>query len=308
MSFTALFTAMASMFAAMAVGFAGARLRLIDEDFDKKLTKLLLTMIHPCMILSSVMGVQHLLTNGQVFKLFGVGALCYAALIPLSWLLVRLLRVPAGDRGTYRYMLVFSNLGYMGYPLVEALFGADARFHMTIFVLLFQLVNFTYGIHLLSEGEHRFRFGLEFFRRPSVLAAFAAVVIYLIDLPIPDVVTSVFQYVGAMATPLSMVILGCSLAFIPVHTLFGSGRIYALVAVKLLLIPAAAGLLLRYLLPDPLLLGIATISLSTPIAANATILALAYGGNQKLASSGVFLSTIFSIFTIPAIMWLLFLR
>lgn len=94
MKITLLLGTMSSLFSALAVGFLGAKLKLIDQDFNRKLSKLLLTLIHPCMILSSVLDKERLLSNGQMLWLIGLAVGCYIVLIPLSALLVRLLRIP----------------------------------------------------------------------------------------------------------------------------------------------------------------------------------------------------------------------
>jgi len=303
-----LFQTMLSLFAAMAVGFFGSKLGLIDQDFNRKLTSLLLTLLHPCLIFSSVMGEEHLLTNLQVLELSAIAAGCYAVLIPLSSLLVRALRAPKNDWGTYRFMLVFSNIGFTGYPVVRALFGDEAMFHVTIFVLMFQLVVFSFGVHLISDGSGPFRLDWKVLLRPLVLTSLAAMAIYLLDLQFPAGLSGAVAYVGDMTSPLSMVIIGCSLAAVPVREVLGNWRIYALTAVKLIALPLLGYLILRPLLGSSLELNVATVILAMPVATNVTILALAYGGNQRLASAGVFVSTLLSLFTIPAILWLIFLR
>lgn len=307
MSITALFGVMSSLLAAMAAGFLGAKLRIIDQDFNKRLSGLLLTLIHPCMILSSVLGKERALSGGQLAVLFAVGAGYYFIMIPVSSLFVRILRAPREDWGTYRYMLMFSNIGFMGYPIARTLLGPEAEFHVTVFVLLFQFFSYSYGIHLMSNGEH-FRLDLGLLRRPLVWAAIAALFLYLTGLELPDFLSGMVQYVGGISTPLSMIIIGCSLAAVSWKEIFGNFRIYALSLTKLVLVPVLGFLLLRPLLKDPLLLGTTAVMLAMPAGTTAASLALAYSGNQKLASSGVFLSTILSLFSIPVILWLLFLK
>ena len=308
MKITLLLVTMSSLFSTLAIGFFGAKLGLIDQDFNRKLSKLLLTLIHPCMILSSVLDKEHLLSGGQMMRLGGLAVGCYIVLIPLSALLVRMLRIPKADWGTYRFMLVFSNIGFMGYPVAEALFGPDSAFHVTIFVLIFQFVAYSVGVNLMSDGEKPFRFDIKILLRPLVITALLALVIYLTGFHIPAVLGGMISYVGRISTPLSMVIIGCSLAAIPLGEVMGNWRIYVLAGIKMAAIPIMANLLLRPFLREPMLLAVTTVMLSMPVGTTATTMALAYGGNEKVASSGVFVTTILSLFTIPAILWLLFLR
>lgn len=308
MKITLLLNTMSSLFAALIVGFLGARWKLIDQNFNKKLSRLLLTLIHPCMILSSVLGREHLLSAGQILRLGGLAAGCYVVLIPLSALLVRLSGAPKEDWGTYRFMLVFSNVGFMGYPVAEALFGPDSAFHVTVFVLVFQFAAYSAGVNLMSDGASPMRFQWEIFRRPLVVTALVALVIYLAGFQVPAALGNMISYVGGISTPLSMVIIGCSLAAIPLGQIVGNWRIYALTGVKMMVIPMTVCLLLRPFLREPLLLEVTTVMLSMPVGTTATTMALSYNGNERLASSGVFVTTILSLFTIPAILWLLFLK
>ena len=306
MSIAALLRTMVSLFAAIAVGFAGAKLGFLDGSFNRQLTKLVIYLVHPLMVLASVLNKEHLLSNGQVLELIGIAVVCYGVMIPLSLLAVRLLRIPPADRGTCRFMLIFANVGFMGYPVVQALFGPDSSFYVTIYVLIFQLVVYTYGVHLLSDGTRPFRLQWRYFARPMVIAALAALVIYLLDLRMPETVANVASYIGNLSTPLSMIVIGCSLASIPMKQVFANPRIYGLAAWKLILFPLLAFAVAKPFISNPLLLGIITVTSAMPAATNATMLSVEYGGNQELASSGVFVSTILSMVTIPAIMWLLF--
>lgn len=308
MKITLLLDTMSSLFAALAVGFFGAKLKLIDHDFNRKLSTLLLTLIHPCMILSSVLDKERLLSVGQLLRLGALAVGCYVVLIPVSALLVRVLRAPKEDWGTYRFMLVFSNIGFMGYPVAETLFGPDSAFHVSVFVLVFQFVAYSVGVNLISDGASPFRFDIKILTRPLVIAALLALVIYMSGFHVPETHCGMISYVGRISTPLSMVIIGCSLAAIPLGQLVGNWRIYAVVGIKMAVIPILVYLVLRPFLRDVLTLGVTTVMLSMPAGATTTTMALTYGGNEKLASSGVFITTILSLLTIPAILWLLFLR
>ena len=141
-----------------------------------------------------------------------------------------------------------------------------------------------------------------------MITALLALVIYITGYRIPAALSGMISYVGRVSTPLSMMIIGCSLAAIPLGQVVGNWRVYVLAGIKMIAIPLAACLLMRPFLREPMLLEITTVMLSMPVGTTATTMALAYGGNEKLASSGVFVTTILSLLTIPAILWLLFLQ
>ena len=121
---------------------------------------------------------ERLLSIGQTLRLMGLIALLYAALIGLSFPIARLLRVKEREAGLYRFMFIFGNIGFLGYPVVESLLGYQATFYVTLAVLAFQLLCWSYGVSLI-EGQARFHFQWKILRQPCVAASLAAVVIYL---------------------------------------------------------------------------------------------------------------------------------
>jgi len=306
MNISALFTRMIVLFATMGIGYTITKLGLMDTAFNQKLTKIVLNVTMPMMFLSSVINVEHVLTNHDVLVLTLVAAGCYAFLILVSLLLPTLLHVSSRDGGTYRFMYIFSNIGFMGYPVVQSIFGSDANFYVTIFVLFFNLLVFTIGVTLIRGGQEKLRFSWAMFRKPAIVAALASYLLYLLNLHLPPVVADIVSYTGDLTSPLSMLILGCSLAFIPLGPMFRNAKLYLTLALKMIATPLLVYFMLHRFVHNELLLGVVVTMLSMPVATNSTMFALEYGGDEQLASSGVFVSTILSIFSIPAIIWLLF--
>ena len=232
------------MFFAMGVGFLGGKADVLGEDENKMLSSLVVNITNPLQIVASVMVGERLLTNGQVLQLTGVNFACYFLLIGLGWLLVRAMRAPEKDARIYVFLLVFSNVGYLGYPLAEALLGASARFCISIFVLGFQIFCWTYGVYLL-DGSSKFRLSWDILRCPCVIAALVAYALYFSALRVPAIVGQMVDYVGNLTSPMAMLIIGSALAKLSLRTVFGDWRVYVLCAVKLVAIPLGLWVLLR---------------------------------------------------------------
>lgn len=305
MDIPALFEKMLSLFCVLVAGFVCGKLGVMTEDTNRHLSRLVANLTNPMLMLSSVMTGERLMTNGEVLELTLVAAGCYAFLIATSFAVPKLLRVAPGEKGLYRFMYIFSNLGYLGYPIVRALFGAGAMFHMTIFVLVFQFVCWSYGAQIVGGGG-RFRLSWSLLKRPSIAGALLAYGIYLSGIQFPAIVADVTSTVGEVTSPLAMLIIGCALAQCPLKAVFGRWQVYALAAVKMLLVPTAAFFALRPFLRSELLLGVTVVALAMPVATNATILSYEYHADEKLAASGVFLTTLLSVVTLPALMLALF--
>ena len=169
---------MVMLFFCMACGFCAAKGGVMDTQSNKKLSALVVNVANPMQILASALTGERLLSTGQTLRLAGLIALIYLALIALSFPAVRLLRVRDAERGLYRFMFIFSNTGFLGYPVVESLLGSGAAFYVTLFVLFFQLFCWSYGASLM-RGAARFRFQWKVLRQPCVAASLAAFAVYL---------------------------------------------------------------------------------------------------------------------------------
>ena len=305
MDILALCRKMVILFFCMATGFAAAKGGAMDLQSNKKLSALVVNIANPMQILASALTGEHLLSNGETLRLAGLIMLIYPMLIALSFPAAKVLRVKGSEAGLYRFMFIFSNTGFLGYPIVESLLGYQATFYVTLFVLFFQLFCWSYGASLI-RGEARFRFQWQVLRQPCVAASLAALVIYLSGWQPPALLHQTVKYVGDITSPVVMLIVGCSLAQMRFKQIFGSWRIYALSALKLAAVPLLAYAVLRHVLTNEFALCVLTVLLCMPIATNTTILSYQYGADETAASSGVFVSTLLSLLTIPLMMKLLF--
>ena len=313
MNISALFSQMLVLFGILLIGFFTAKRGILNADMNKHLSTLVCMLTNPLQVLASVLSGVHPIENLRVLQMTGVAAAMFAALILISLLLPRALRIKNPlDAGIYRYLLVFSNIGFMGYPVVEALFGAEYRFYATIFVMVFQLVCWSYGVSLIS-GQ-RMQLSWSVLRRPTIVTALLAFVLYFADIrPLYDafpagmtVVYRIVDGIGGLTSPIAMLIIGASLAQMPLRAVFNRWRIYVLAAVKMIVLPVLTWLALRGVMRDAKLFGVLIVMLSMPSATNATIMSYQFGGDEKLASAGVFVTTLLSVATIPLVMYLLF--
>ena len=255
--------------------------------------------------LSSVMGKERLMSNRQVLALTGISFALILSCMLVSRVVVRLLHAEEKDRGLLRFLFSFCNISYIGYPVVQSLFGMDASFYVTVLVLCSQLIMWSYGIHLVS-GHGKFRWQWSILKNHCLIASSTAYIIYLTGLKVPNVLASACSFLGQTTSPLIMLITGSALALMPLKNVFTNGRLYAMYAIKLVVLPVCAYFLLRNVLSDGLLLGVIITFLCIPSATNATNIAYLYGGNHELASSGVMLSTLLSMLTMPVLLHLLF--
>jgi predicted permease len=304
MDMSTVFTQMAVLFLVMALGYIGNKTKVLNAGSNKLLSALILNITGPCTILSSVMDGSVMASGREalVFTLLILAALALAYLI--SWPLPRLLRVPGGDVGMVRFLLMFGNIGFMGYPVVQALYGNGGLFYVTLFNIPFNILLFSVGIILIAgkKGKPDFRLLLT----PTLISSVLAVLIFAFQFQMPKIIVGTVSLVGNITSPGAMLVIGSTLAAIPFRDVFREKRLYPVALVKLIVIPAVIWLVLHFFVADQTTLGILIVESAMPTAAAATMLSLQYGGNDGLAAKGVFLTTLFSVVTIPLLLSVLF--
>ena len=303
MSFLDTLSEMLVLLFAIAAGFLANRMGILGGGTDKKISRLLLAITLPSMILGSVCTGEALPEAGVVLGTLGVAAVFY--LLEFAFVLAAppLLGGTPGQKGVWRYTLAFPNVAFIGYPVVSALFGPEALFYAVILVLPFNLMTFTLGPLMLTGAK---RFSLRQMFSPCVVSALLALILALGRLRPPAMVGEALEFVGNVTVPLSLLFVGSLLAGIPLGRMLASPRLWILTAVRLLALPGALCFLLRWMGTDPLILGVAVIQMAMPAAVNGSLLCMEYGGDAECMAQITFVSTLASIVTIPIIAALLF--
>lgn len=303
MSFLDTLSEMLVLLFAIAAGFLANRLGILGGETDKKISKLLLTLTLPAMILGSVCTGDALPEPSVVLGTLGVALVFYLLEFAFVLAVPHLLGGTPGQKGVWRYTLAFPNVAFIGYPVVSALFGPEALFYAVILVLPFNLMTFTLGPLLLAGAK---RFSLRQMLSPCVAASLLALVLALARLRPPAVIGEALDFVGGVTVPLSLLFVGSLLAGMPLGRMLASPRLWILTALRLLVLPAALCFLLRRMGTDALILGVAVTQMAMPAAVNGSLLCMEYGGDAECMAQVTFVSTLASIVTIPILAALLF--
>ena len=200
-------------------------------------------------------------------------------------------------------MTIFSNVGFMGYPVVQSIFGSGAIFYVSIIVMIFNFMSYTVGVSLMS-GD-RIQFDAKVLINPGMVAAITAILIFLLKIPVHPVIGQFTGMLGNTTSPLAMVVIGMALSKIPLAKIFSEGRMISFTLIKQIIVPVLAWLILKNIIADPYILGILIVVIAMPVAATSVIFATQYKKDMDLATRGVFISTALSMFTIPLISMIL---
>ena len=352
------------MFLMMAVGYLCYRRQILTEEVSRKVSAIVVNVANPCMILSSALTDQQM-QGKELVQTLAIVVMMYAFLLAMAQLLPGILRIQKESRGAYAAMTVFANIGFMGFPVLAAMYGNGALLYGAVFQIPFNILIYTYGVAVLTrkqgacvkaepdvkaevdvkaepdvkaevdvktesngktgkrqdaqgitaavngksenkqsnnEQQGKLQGTLEIVKKIfniGVIACIAAMLLYFLQIPVPSFLQAFITNLGNLTAPLSMMIIGASLAQMPLKELFLDKKLLLFSLVKLLLLPAVWMIMVNRVAEQEILRGVCLVMMATPAGSMTAMLAQQYGGDYETASRGVALTTVLSVITMP---------
>lgn len=296
------FQEIVTLFVIVGVGYAAKKLRFMNDEFDRMLSKLVINIALPGMILGSVLTATELPTRTEVWLCLGLSVASNLVMFAVAYAFTLLMRIPDGHRGVYRFMLCFGNVGFIGYPVLSAVFGPDALVYAAVFNLPFNFFVFTVGAWFLTQdtdGDVKVQTTWRTFVTPVMLSCVAAVLLTLGGIHYAPILGDALSTLGSITTPAALLIIGSSLANLPVHDLIGGPRLWTCSVFRLLVMPAIIWAVFHAFVPAGLMFSVAVVLAGMPVATNGTMLCYQYGGNSRVMAQGTFVTTVLAIASIP---------
>lgn len=290
------------LFLIIIVGLYARKRNVITADTTGKLSTLLLQITMPMLIFSSFdFEVSEEMLRNALLVLVLSFLIHFFSMLIAKFLYVS---YQASTRNILKFVTVFSNCAFMGFPVLYSVFGSKGVFYGALYGIPFNILALSYGV-MIFTGKNDKDTLKKIIIHPVNLSVVAGMVFFLLKIQLPKPVSEAVAMTGSMTSPLSMVIVGALLADVPIRGLLRGSEIYIGSAVRLIVIPLIVYGLLS-LLPIPReVMQVCIILAAMPAAANATIFAEKFGGDAMLAARLTSISTIFSILTIPLILMLL---
>lgn len=346
------------MFLMMAVGYLCYRKQILTEEVSRKVSAIVVKVANPCMILSSALTDQQM-QGKELVQTLAIVVMMYVFLLVMAQLLPRILCIQKESRGAYAAMTVFANIGFMGFPVLAAMYGNGALLYGAVFQIPFNILIYTYGVAVLtrkpgacvktepgvntevdvkaepdvksepngktgerqdaqgitaavngkseniengSEQQGKLQGTVEIVKKIfniGVIACIAAMLLYFLQTPVPSFLQAFITNLGNLTAPLSMMIIGASLAQMPLKELFLDKKLLLFSLVKLLLLPAVWMIMVNRVAEQEILRGVCLVMMATPAGSMTAMLAQQYGGDYETASRGVALTTVLSVITMP---------
>lgn len=287
-------------------GYVANKCGLMGGDFDRKLSNFVINISCPCLIISSVMG-DHFPDRSLILPLLGAGFATYILLFFVALYLPRVYVRRADWRGMHSFMLMFANVGFIGYPVVASIFGDQAVFYACLLNVPNALFIFVVGMAFVVGQDDKLRFNWRTLYCPAMIASYISIVIVATGWDtVPHFVSEPFRLIGGITVPGALLVIGSSMEQIDARHALGTPRIYIMAFFRLMLIPVGLYFLLRQAGVDETVNRINTIVIGMPVASYGTMFCLKYGKDDTEMVQGTLISTILSVLTIPLLTYLLF--
>ncbi|MBQ6372019.1 MAG: AEC family transporter [Oscillospiraceae bacterium] len=282
------------IFVGLLAGYFLRKKNIMSASGTKELTAITLNVFLPGMLFVNVLSNNAEMSTGDVLIFLALSAGMYLTGLILGKIFTAVTRAPKSDKGVYEFGSLSSNAGFMGIPVCLAVFGSSCSLYAALTNIPFNLLTFSLGVFLLAGKAN-----LKRILNPSFITSIVAVVLYLLRVPVPSIITDAASFLGQATTVCAMVVIGSTLATVPLGSIFREWRFIPFLVLRLFGIAAITYLLLKFVDIPPLAKSVIVMMAAMPVATNSTMLSSLYGGNTELSSKLVFLSHALSIISIP---------
>lgn len=294
---TIMVTQTAAMFLMMAIGIALSQARYLDRAGAQQLASIAVYVATPAVVVNS------LATDFSAEKLANAGicaALCVGLTLgsaALAWLVYR-------DRQRIsQFAIMISNMGFIGIPLVQSVLGEEFVFYVSAAIAAQVPISWTYGIWLVSQDKSLMS-PRKVLTNPSVIAVAVGVVLFFGSVSLEGVFQVTVADMGNLNTGLAMLVLGSYLAETDFRSILRNKNVYLTNVLRLLVVPL---LTIALLAPLPIAMEaklVMLIAFAAPCGTTTAMFSQMFGGDYRFGAGLVSISTLLSMVTMPAMLFL----
>ena len=295
---------MGILFVYMMIGYVACKKEYFDQEFGKKLSWLVVNVANPMLAISAVVNNEEQIANKDFYVTVLLAICFYAFFLILAQILPRLIGVQNSDIGVYKMMTTFNNIGFMGFPVIAAAYGNGALIYAVPFSIVFNILCYTWGIQTLCGGGEKGNW--KRIINIGTISGIISIVLFFMQIPVPKMICSLSAGLSNLTGPLSMLVIGISIAAMELKDLFTDVKLLKFALIKLLAVPVAAMLLVCQVIDNRLICEVFLVMMATPAASMCAMLSQQYGGDYELAAKGVALTTILSVVTMPIVSEIVF--
>lgn len=287
-----------SLFLIILIGVYGSKKNIINEEINKGLRRILLEITLPLLVINSFsfefsdgMGKNVLTAFIYSITFMALGAIIsYIFLFPLK----------GEKKKILHFANVFSNCGFIGFPIINSLYGAEGVVYTSIFNMVFTIALWTYGVMIFSDKMSKEKIK-KVLVNPAIIAVYIGIPIMLLNIKLPSFLLDTTKIVGDMTAPISMIIVGSILSKVRIKDVFKEISIYYEALIKLIIIPLILFLIKIIIKDNTTVINTIIVLQAMPAAAMTSIFAADFNKEKEYSAKVVFITTLLSIITIPII-------
>lgn len=292
---------MTIFFFMLLLGVIGKLIGIITPEIRQALTKIVVNIVTPCMILSC--DLSSVIAEELSFIVYAMAVMILLQLLQVAsgFLVPYLMRYPKEERGTVNMLFTCTNILLLGIPLVGALYGELAIVYMSIAIVFNNILLFSYGVIMIGGGRDKISFR-QLAQNPSFISSMLLIVFIFAGFNMPELCRQGLSRAGAAAPVIAMMIVGSAVPEIKFKETLTDVRLMIFVLVKMLVVPAVLLLISKQILTSREFEGVALVSLAGPCGVMTAVLAALY--NPKMitkAARAVSITTATAVFTIPLV-------
>lgn len=287
----------AVLFLLIGAGALGVKMGWLKPEGRQMLSSLLVNLVVPAMIVHSYMMEFSAEILHNLLAAFGLSVLA----ILIGTVITLLLTARQKDRRApiFRFACVFSNAAYMGFPLISALFGSEGLLYASAYVTVFNILLWTMGYGMVSGSSSPKEVARSLLHTPVLYAMVVGLAIYLLQIPVPNLIAQPIDLLSGMNTPLSMLITGMLIAAGDLKSIVCDRHIWKLAGLRMVLIPAVCVAVFALLGFHGMSAQVVLLLECCPAAAITSVFAVQFGHDERFAAGCVVLTTLLSIVTLP---------
>ncbi len=297
---------MVIFFILIGVGFVARKAGVLAPDYLPRLSALIVNVAGPCLILSGTIDTGERLALSQVGTAFAVFGILLASMVAIAWVLPVLLRYPTDKRPIVNFAFWMTNIGYLGIPFAESVYGATAQIYVVLFLIPSNLLLYTYAIWLMQTNrrasQKRSSTNLRGMINPGVVATLLTMVLYFGGIELPHVVAEPIDMLGSTTAPLAMMLVGAQLVDERLGNMLRDTRLLAFTVLKMVAIPVVLMLIIRLFVTDVNLLAACLTIVAMPSGVMVSAFSLLYDPDNAPAATRIVMFTTFvAVITVPLV-------
>lgn len=299
MSFFTVFFQMLALLIMIGTGYFASKSGMMDGHTNGQMSDMIVNIFNPLLVFSAAANAVGQIPVSKIYIVGMVAAGMFAVFILAGMAVSPLFEKDKGQRKIFQLMFVFSNVGFIGIPVISSILGSEYVVYVTEFMIVYSIVFYTYGVTLM-DGKFSLQ-SLKAMINPGMVFGLLAMAVIIFGVQVPDFLKTAATYLGNVTSPMALVAVGYTLAQSDLKEVFGQPRLYVFSVFKLLILPLLMLPLLRLVLNDAELIPVCMVMFGMPIGNMPLILGYQRGMDVTSCSAAIILTTVLCIFTVPVL-------